>query len=67
MGPVRPTGPAGHAMAPATRCVAGATGGEGGADAAGQPFARACTRSKAPLNLSWSPTVGPVEVYCQIV
>ncbi|GHD40731.1 hypothetical protein GCM10010335_41910 [Streptomyces galbus] len=32
-----------------------------------QPFARAWTRSRAPLNLSWSPTVGPVEVYCHIV
>ncbi len=32
-----------------------------------QPSARACTRSSAPLNLSWSPTVGPEEVYCHIV
>lgn len=32
-----------------------------------QPVASALTRSRAPLNLSWSPTVGPDDVYCQIV
>lgn len=33
----------------------------------GQPLASACTRSRAPLKRLWSPTVGPVEVYCHIV
>lgn len=33
----------------------------------GQPLAIACTRSRAPLKWLWSPTVGPDEVYCQIV
>ncbi|GED90098.1 hypothetical protein TNCT6_71830 [Streptomyces sp. 6-11-2] len=32
-----------------------------------QPLASAFTRSSAPLNLSWSPTVGPDEVYCHSV
>ncbi len=36
-------------------------------DSRGQPLASACTRSSAPLNLSWSPTVGPEDVYCHIV
>ncbi len=41
--------------------------GTGGCDGVSQPVARARTLSTAPLNLSWSPTVGPFEVYCHIV
>ncbi|GHA73662.1 hypothetical protein GCM10010305_15300 [Streptomyces termitum] len=58
---------------PAAR--AGVTGRTGRGDrsygpgvvAPGQPFASARTRERSPLKWLWSPTVGPVEVYCQIV
>src|SRR5690606_11306175 len=59
------------------RGVTDAAGGEGPGpvrearalttSGAGQPRAKVRTRSTVPLKRSWSPTVGPVEVYCHIV
>jgi hypothetical protein len=33
----------------------------------GQPLARAFSPARLPLNLLWSPTTGPEDVYCQMV
>ncbi|GGR04473.1 hypothetical protein GCM10010497_02150 [Streptomyces cinereoruber] len=50
-----------------TRCAPGAAGKRGEGAAGRQPFASAFTRERSPLKRLWSPTTGPVEVYCHIV
>ncbi len=53
----------------ATRVADGGSGPLGGVLPPGrdQPLARACTRLKSPLKVSWSPGKMPLSAYCQIV